>query len=31
LPLWDLLYFLTDAFIHVDGRWTAWRRFAGIG
>jgi len=26
LPLWDLLYFLTDAFIHVDGRWEAGQR-----
>lgn len=28
LPLWDLLYFLTDAFTHVDGEWDVSRRDA---
>lgn len=27
-PLWDLLYFLTDAFIHLDGEWEPSRRDA---
>jgi hypothetical protein len=27
-PLWDLLYFLTDAFIHLDGEWSPSQRDA---
>ena len=28
LPLWDLLYFLVDALVHLDGAWSSGRRAA---